>query len=288
MFESLCYSGVYNTTIDIKQQKVTVNANVDVGILINKLLKNGKHAELWPEKSEQNQKEKKPKNKEKQRKKETGGEGNHAEKTKQTVKIEEASSSAQEKNIGKDAAIKVSFGGGAAKSGDHEQSKESNSEGKKPEASAAGNQVSAVDKKGIESDGITYIYDGGNSGNKKKKNSPSNVSEPAGGSVPVKVIAGSPTVHSGSAPVQGPPRHHAYEYPMYTYAPPPVYAVSYTTTYPSSSYGASYYAPPPPYSYAYTYSERESEPAGSNAFLPPASDSFELFSDENPNACSVV
>lgn len=202
------------------------------------------------------------------------------------MKIEVASSSAQGKNIEKDGAIKVSFGGGAAKNGDDEQSKESNSEGKKPDALAAGNQVSAVDKVGIESDGIPQKSGGGNSGKKKTKNSPNNVSEPAGGTVPMKVITGSPTLHSGTVP--GPPRQHVYEYPTYTYAPPPVYGVSYNTAYPSSSYGASYYAPPPPYSYAYTDSERESEPAGFNASLPPASDSFELFSDENPNACSVM
>ncbi|PKA52715.1 hypothetical protein AXF42_Ash001696 [Apostasia shenzhenica] len=43
-------AGVYKTTIDSQLQKVTVTGNVDADVLIKKLLKTGKHAELWPEK----------------------------------------------------------------------------------------------------------------------------------------------------------------------------------------------------------------------------------------------
>ncbi|KAK1256545.1 hypothetical protein QJS04_geneDACA024814 [Acorus gramineus] len=39
--------GVYKTTIDAEQGKVTVSGNVDPAILIKKLVKSGKHAELW-------------------------------------------------------------------------------------------------------------------------------------------------------------------------------------------------------------------------------------------------
>ncbi|KAF6142512.1 hypothetical protein GIB67_039476 [Kingdonia uniflora] len=44
--------GVYNTTIDSQQHKVTVTTGdmIDAKTLINKLTKTGKHAELWPEK----------------------------------------------------------------------------------------------------------------------------------------------------------------------------------------------------------------------------------------------
>ncbi|KAJ6848397.1 putative glycine-rich cell wall structural protein 1.0 [Iris pallida] len=41
--------GVYKTTIDSQQQKVTVTGNVEAETLIKKLVKTGKHAELWPE-----------------------------------------------------------------------------------------------------------------------------------------------------------------------------------------------------------------------------------------------
>lgn len=44
--------GVYTTTVDSAQQKVTVTGNVDSETLIKKLLKTGKHAQLWsPEES---------------------------------------------------------------------------------------------------------------------------------------------------------------------------------------------------------------------------------------------
>ncbi|KAK3005940.1 hypothetical protein RJ639_016726, partial [Escallonia herrerae] len=39
--------GVYSTHIDVEQGKVTVTGNVDPATLIKKLVKSGKHAELW-------------------------------------------------------------------------------------------------------------------------------------------------------------------------------------------------------------------------------------------------
>ncbi|XVF38145.1 hypothetical protein REPUB_Repub20aG0073900 [Reevesia pubescens] len=39
--------GVYKTSIDSEQGKVTVSGNVDPAVLIKKLAKSGKHAELW-------------------------------------------------------------------------------------------------------------------------------------------------------------------------------------------------------------------------------------------------
>uniref|UniRef100_A0A803KP18 HMA domain-containing protein n=1 Tax=Chenopodium quinoa TaxID=63459 RepID=A0A803KP18_CHEQI len=89
-----------------------------------------------------------------------------------------------------------------------------------------------------------------------------------------------------------PPNTRVYEYPPTTYyAPPPVYAVSYNTAYPSSNYTASYYSAPPPYSYAYVHHGGDVEgfaPLDWNPHAAPPSDSFEIFSDENPNACSVM
>lgn len=45
--------GVYKVDIDAEQQKVTVTGNVDSTILIKKLVRLGKHAELWPSTSKQ-------------------------------------------------------------------------------------------------------------------------------------------------------------------------------------------------------------------------------------------
>ncbi|PAL60667.1 hypothetical protein CEJ83_21355, partial [Acinetobacter baumannii] len=39
--------GVFTTSIDSEQGKVTVSGNVDPSVLIKKLAKSGKHAELW-------------------------------------------------------------------------------------------------------------------------------------------------------------------------------------------------------------------------------------------------
>ncbi|XP_068332615.1 heavy metal-associated isoprenylated plant protein 37-like [Pyrus communis] len=51
--------GVYQVNIDSDQQKVTVSGSVDSETLIKKLLRAGKHAELWSQKSNnQSQKEK--------------------------------------------------------------------------------------------------------------------------------------------------------------------------------------------------------------------------------------
>ncbi|CAJ1976117.1 unnamed protein product [Sphenostylis stenocarpa] len=96
-----------------------------------------------------------------------------------------------------------------------------------------------------------------------------------------------------------PPRHdYIYrQYPPHYYAPPPapvIHSVSYHTAHPSSSYGAAYYAPPQPYSYAHVVRPgNEVEPPPymyeTESYTPSQpSDSFELFSDENPNACAVM
>eukprot|EP01018_Ginkgo_biloba_P003643 Gb_16258 [translate_table: standard] len=64
--------GVYTTTVDAAEQKVTVTGNVDSETLIKKLLKTGKHAELWPQGGQQkagNQQQQKPPKEAKEEKK---------------------------------------------------------------------------------------------------------------------------------------------------------------------------------------------------------------------------
>ncbi|OIV90865.1 hypothetical protein TanjilG_15598 [Lupinus angustifolius] len=165
---------------------------------------------------------------------------------------------------------------------------------------------------------------GGSSGGKKKKKkkSKSAAAAASGGvtvehSADVPVTTGGPgnqsqvnPVHNGlggpsSVPMfsnpanESPPRHHMYnQYPPHYYAPPPpVYTVSYNQAYPSSNnYGASYYTSPVPYSYAQVLSpegvnEMEGPPPyvyETESYTSQQPDSFELFSEENPNACSVM
>ncbi|XP_009592192.1 heavy metal-associated isoprenylated plant protein 37 [Nicotiana tomentosiformis] len=49
--------GVYQVNIDVEQQKVAVSGSVDSETLIKKLVKAGKHAELWSQKTNQSQKQ---------------------------------------------------------------------------------------------------------------------------------------------------------------------------------------------------------------------------------------
>ncbi|KAF8399023.1 hypothetical protein HHK36_014889 [Tetracentron sinense] len=52
--------GVYTVNIDAEQQKVTVSGSVDSATLIKKLVRSGKHAEIWSSKSNQHQKQQQP------------------------------------------------------------------------------------------------------------------------------------------------------------------------------------------------------------------------------------
>lgn len=52
--------GVYQVNIDSDQQKVTVQGSVDSANLVKKLLRAGKHAEVWSQKTNQTQKQKPP------------------------------------------------------------------------------------------------------------------------------------------------------------------------------------------------------------------------------------
>ncbi|KAJ4842288.1 hypothetical protein Tsubulata_028853 [Turnera subulata] len=180
----------------------------------------------------------------------------------------------------------------------------------------AGNQSPVAEKKvGGESEGGADKNGGGGggggSGGKKKKkkghkgnntNSNNNNNnhhgeegEHSSGHAPAG--SGSPTHHNiGQVQMvhpanQSPPRHHHgyHDYPVQHYYAPPVYAVSSNVAYPSTSYGGSYYAPP--YSYAYMHpgnASVEPPPPDLESYSSQPSDSFEIFSDENPNACSVM
>ncbi|PPR95871.1 hypothetical protein GOBAR_AA24795 [Gossypium barbadense] len=225
--------GVYEVDADLKQQKVTVKANLHVNVdtLIKKIVKKGRHAELWPEKSE---KKGKSKNKDKQGGQPNSEEGNHGDdKDKEAAKTED----------------------GASKSGENGGDGCNGGQAPEPEKKGGGGERSHFTGYG------PY------------------------GPIPITTPMPSPANHS-------PPRHHHMdEYPTYYHAPPPVYVTSYNTAYPDSCHSESYYTSPRPYSYMYmhpgympehpsfdTYSSYSSQP----------SDSFEVFSDENPNACSVM
>lgn len=156
--------------------------------------------------------------------------------------------------------------------------------GKKKKKKSKGNNNNNINNGGNQGASVTVEHSGdapvtGGSGNQFHGMGP-------GGPVPISSPAN-----------ESPPRHHMYhQYSPHYYAPPPpVYTVSYHTANPSSSsYGAAHYATPQPYSYAHVVrpggTEMETPPYvyESESYTSQPSDSFELFSEENPNACSVM
>ncbi|XP_062025169.1 heavy metal-associated isoprenylated plant protein 36-like [Rosa rugosa] len=212
--------GVYTIAIDSQQHKVTVTGNVGAETLLKKLLKSGKHAELWPE----------PKKGKKSKKKKDNGEADGEN-------GDEAKNSA-EKNQQAD-----ENGGDDADDDDGESDKEDgnqNNEAGGEQSAGAGASTGAKKKK------------------KKKKKKAQNGNPPnAGTGIPSEHLGdahpaganGPPMVgpdisHPMAAMNLGPPIQHVYPGPypppMY-YQPPAAYGLSYSTTYPSSS--ASYFTP---------------------------------------------
>lgn len=84
--------GVYMTTIDSQQHKVTVTGNIEAEPLIKKLSKSGKPAQLWPEKNEKPQEPSKNDKKEgaEATKKDSQKDDNSSEKEKSKVPTNDA------------------------------------------------------------------------------------------------------------------------------------------------------------------------------------------------------
>ncbi|KAF7817915.1 heavy metal-associated isoprenylated plant protein 35 [Senna tora] len=305
--------GVYNINIDLRQQKVVVTGNVESESLIKKLIKTGKHAELWPEKGDS--KKKKQAKSENKEQKQNEPESNESENTeKETVKVvvqdtPNPTTEASGVNV-----IKVTEAPATAKVGTVQFQ-----EPKQTVILPPGGNPSPVSEKkvsiavqvGNENEaGIEKSGSGSGSGGKKKKkkgqkgnNSGNEGGEHSGDHAP----AGTGSANPAHAPLpipnpanQSPPRHHSiyHQYPPHYYSsPPPVYTVSHHTAYPSSSYSAAYYTSPQPYSYAHVHhqhypglgSEMEPPPYDSGSYAShPSDSSFEFFSDENPNGCSIM
>ncbi|XVE77644.1 hypothetical protein DITRI_Ditri13aG0079200 [Diplodiscus trichospermus] len=190
-------------TIDSQQHKVTVTGSVDVETLIKKLSRSGKYVELWPE-----NKEKMPgkhKNNEKQKHIEESASDDHDPKNNSTEKPELA-------------AVKNGDSGGSSK------------------GPAGEDQPPAGDHMTGESEEPNGTADsgGGNGSGKKEKKKGQKGNPGPKGDAPDDTLSGM-TPMNLSLPNQ----------PMHPYPPiyhePPLYEVSYNTTYPSLSY--SYYAP---------------------------------------------
>lgn len=311
---------------------MTVTGDIDADTLIKKLVKTGKHAELWPEnKAQQHSKNKKKKgkgksNKEKQSDSDSSEEtSNHGDdhKEKQTGKVEVHCQDSAKNNQTGGTSKNVDHGGNVIKP---------NTEGGQPGKNGGGVTVhvkepkpevvktvtlQVAEKKTVEIEGAETTSGGaggagGGSGGKKKKKKGQKGNNNANEGEHQTIIAGAPastgsqiyhaTGHQGFGPGQNPtpanyipPHHHEYQYPQH-YNASPRYEVSYNTAYPSSAYSrASYYTSPPPYTYSYASMHHspgiDMEPTAPyyvESYSAQPTDSFELFSDENPNGCSIM
>lgn len=267
--------GVYETDIDLKQQKVVVKGNVESETLIKKLLKTGKHAELWPEKGKSKGKSKK---KEKHSDSESSDESSGHEDEKEKVKFE-----VQDPTKNGDAAGKIinGDGGGQAKQPGNPPAGDGQTSG--------GGGKKKKKKKKKKSGGV-----GGNAGGEAPGDPPANGVPPSG---PVSGHSEpGPQSAPGPHPIianESPPRHFVTQYPAH-YLPHPVYSVRYSTAYATCSQPQreSYYATPQQYSYAYVHPgvrpELDPPPSDFEPYSSQPSDSLEIFSDENPNGCSIV
>ncbi|KAI3676035.1 hypothetical protein L1987_85631 [Smallanthus sonchifolius] len=296
--------GVHDIQIDRQQHRVLVTGDVLPESLIRKLVKSGKHAELWPEipPPAQNHSRKPEK---------LVGDGESVV-TEKEVKPSATKTEAQDVSSSKGGnsgvvpagnggeEVSEGFGGKIGECVSEKVAVEVKSEEKKPEIGSAGNEASppAVEKKEqpAENDGGGVGGGGGGEGKAKRKkkkegqNSNKNVTREASSSgIP-------PPQASTRSSNQSPPRQHGYKHPS-PYYHAPVYTMSYNTAHPPvNSYTASYYAAPaPPQSYAYSHIASEMTPppplsvsSEYDAYSQQPVDSFDMFSDENPNGCLIM
>ena len=235
---------------------------MDAQTLIKKLVRSGKHAELWPEnyenkekrsgKSNNNDKQKSPKDVQ-----EVGDDGHHQKST-------------PAENPETDA--KTSSGNGGDDQNSDAESDDAGEESAAPVAAATSGDGSGKNKKKKK---------------KKKKRPNGNSNNGANGaeSGGVPADTGSSVAALYSAPpiplmIQSPPPPDVYPYPPMHYPPPPAYGINYRTAYPSAS--ESYYTHPMHDHVQYYYQNRYQPPA------PPSDPINEYGDDDNETGCSVM
>ncbi|KAL0348680.1 UNVERIFIED_CONTAM: Heavy metal-associated isoprenylated plant protein 35 [Sesamum angustifolium] len=240
--------GVYTTSIDSQQQKVTVTGNIDAQTLIKKLVKTGKHAELCEEEEEENPSDQGNTNNNLQvNMSSPRTNGGPTVKFVDPVSVENLAggekSPAAEKNGSANGGEKNSGGGGGqGQGGGKKKKKKKGRKGKNSNAGAAANGTPASTGVEIPKVGFTQV---------------------------VNQINPSPTLEN------------VYRYPP-SYSPQQAYVVSYNAAHPTANDAPSYYMPPSPYSYA-SYAQAEMHQAQAAPL-----DSFEILSDENPNGCYIM
>ncbi|XP_039008740.1 heavy metal-associated isoprenylated plant protein 35-like [Hibiscus syriacus] len=246
--------GVYETTIDSKQQKVTVTGCVDEEFLIKRLSKLGKYVEPWPEMVEKKEKKAgKSNNNEKQEEGEQTGHDHHDPKKDKTA-------------VKPELALPVPENGGA---GDGEG---------RP---AGGNQPQAGYRMAAGESEEPDTKAGSGDGRKKKEKVQRSVNPGHEGNVPAgeNQSAMALPVPDEAPPMESingcPPNQGMYRYGDMYYGPQ-LFGGSYNTNYHSSA--SCYYAPR-------TYSNAYGAPP---APPPDPIDGFNDYHDDDETGCSLM
>ncbi|KAG0472155.1 hypothetical protein HPP92_016701 [Vanilla planifolia] len=242
--------GVYKVTIDSQRQKVTVTGNVNADTLIRKLLKAGKQAEVWPENKPALRNPSAGGGK-KSKKKGSGTSASSDGLDKHETHFEENDASAGENSTPNDS---VPNAGNEAKKHSVKNSKVAPSPPEKISGEEGGNPSAA------------------SGGKKKKKNgqgnaSPSSVSDANRQTSQILQV---------SDQVPGYPPQ------------PPVYVLSYNSSTPATGHGGGAANPASKQS-SYLYSAYQ--PDCGTCYIPgmaSAVGSYDFFSEENANSCSVM
>ncbi|XP_073286454.1 uncharacterized protein [Primulina huaijiensis] len=229
-------SGVYKIEIDCKQQRVLVTGNVDSEELIKKLVKSGKHAEIWPGSPDKEGKK--------------SGKSKKSKSKKDSKDCKDGESGNDQKKPAKKDEISYNKDNGHAKEDD--------------DASA---DDCALVASAIEENGggrlKESVSDGGGGTKKKKKGKKGKNRSTNGGVDNGDGVAAAPS-RSGSPPPTVIPKpaiaqmnpspscQQIFSFPQYHYAAPE-YGMSYSTTPPGVTTYNSYYAMPfPMQSYVYS------------------------------------
>lgn len=225
---------------------MTVTGNVEAETLLKKLLRSGKHAELWPETKKAKKSKSKNNNNEKKATDGSEKDGDH----------DDGHGDKPDQINGDDDA---DDGGESDKEGD--ESNEGAGGGGNNASTGAKKKKKKKKKKG-QNDNSTNVSGGG-------KPSDTYFGDAPGIGIVPSMAAHEVTQAMGSMNM-GPPIQHVYPgpYPSSMYYQPPTYGLSYNTAYPTST-ATSYFAPDAMHSTTYSHPDMYS-PA-----LP--FDSFETF-----------
>lgn len=251
------FLGVYAATVDSQEQKVTVTGNIEVETLIKKLIRTGKHAELWPEKLPSKEK--------------VSAKAKAMHKQKNPKKDHDFSENEREKSD------KVSEDGMSEMNKDVVKSPENSTDGgiELPAVKNSGGENESGGGRGVKSEGKKKKRIGQKGDNARNNSNSGALSSGAAAGI------GNQTEGLGMDQVVGPSnlsptrQQSVVPFPQ-GFMIPALYASSYSVAYPREAPGALYYVPIPVYAHPSRYNQ-----------VNPL-DSLYYFSDDNINGCFIM